>query len=310
MTHASPYLRRRPLSPHPDAVEPVGLATSRYADFHPSMGVPVRITVGRPRFALRYEIAANVPELAPYGGIFDIRDDRDEFTRRYRARLDQIGVDAIFAKLERIAAEHDGRRLVLLCFEDLTKPGEWCHRRIAAEWIEEQPGIAILEVPLTVYHGTYRDSALEILRDGFEDIGYVDADGNDLPGVFVTSSVERANEYGPIAVAIDLDAAFASQAADDLDRWDESLIPAAALNRGHRALVVRLPDETSAELDVEGTMSRFRDREHLGVCEVGPEGSYPWWVEAALERLGVTPAEIRDLEIDGDVRRRALGEDR
>lgn len=30
-----------------------------------------------------------------------------------------------------------GQNPVLLCYEDLSKPGEWCHRRMVAAWLEE-----------------------------------------------------------------------------------------------------------------------------------------------------------------------------
>jgi hypothetical protein len=123
----------------------VQLATGRYATFDPSMGVPVGITVGKPKFPLRYRIAAVIPELAPHGDLFAI-NDRDEFTRRYRARLDQVGIQALMARFEQIASSAEDDRLVLLCFEDLTRPGEWCHRRIAAEWLEEHAGIDVPEV--------------------------------------------------------------------------------------------------------------------------------------------------------------------
>ena len=38
-----------------------------------------------------------------------------------------------------------GDDVVLLCYEDLTKPGEWCHRRIVAEWFEHHLGIEVPE---------------------------------------------------------------------------------------------------------------------------------------------------------------------
>jgi hypothetical protein len=82
--------------------------------------------------------------LAPYEllGV----DDRDEFEARYRERLNRFGAEEILRVLEALAAGYAAGGVVLLCFEDLTKPGEWCHRRIAAAWLEEQSGIEIPEL--------------------------------------------------------------------------------------------------------------------------------------------------------------------
>lgn len=38
--------------------------------------------------------------------------------------------------------------IVLLCFEDLTKPGEWCHRCVFAEWWQNKTGQKINELKL------------------------------------------------------------------------------------------------------------------------------------------------------------------
>jgi hypothetical protein len=35
---------------------------------------------------------------------------------------------------------------VCLCFEDLTKPGLWCHRQIFARWWTEETGEAVPEL--------------------------------------------------------------------------------------------------------------------------------------------------------------------
>ena len=69
--------------------------------------------------------------LAPWG-LLDV-DDRDEFERRYVARLERHGVDAIRARLAELAAAHGAEGLVLLCFESV-QAGQWCHRRMFASW--------------------------------------------------------------------------------------------------------------------------------------------------------------------------------
>lgn len=39
-----------------------------------------------------------------------------------------------------------GAEPVLLCWEDITKPGQWCHRRMVAEWLQDRLGIDIPEI--------------------------------------------------------------------------------------------------------------------------------------------------------------------
>ncbi len=71
--------------------------------------------------------------LAPYGllGI----DDETEFTRRYRAQLERHGIEKILRVLAAIARREHREGVVLLCFEPA---GEFCHRRVLAEWLEEK----------------------------------------------------------------------------------------------------------------------------------------------------------------------------
>jgi uncharacterized protein (DUF488 family) len=100
----------------------------------------VGITVGKPQWPLAYT-PVYLLELAPWGllGI----DDDGEFTRRYLERLDRVGVDRIARQLDAISRDHEGRGLVLLCYEPA---GEFCHRRVFARWWEEQTGEVIPEL--------------------------------------------------------------------------------------------------------------------------------------------------------------------
>lgn len=127
------------------------LCTSRYsnADLILEAGaLPVRITLGHPRFKLRYVLAGTCMALAPKG-LKDVKDD-DEFERLYRARLESFGVEGIRRMLSDIAAPHaQGDAvplLALLCYEDLTKPGEVCHRRMFASWWTERTGQKVEEL--------------------------------------------------------------------------------------------------------------------------------------------------------------------
>ena len=79
-------------------------------------------------------------------GLYHLIDDRREFTAAYCQKLDRIGVAAISKRFQEISEAHGGRDLVLLCWEDIRKPGEWCHRQVFAEWWLRETGEAIVEL--------------------------------------------------------------------------------------------------------------------------------------------------------------------
>jgi hypothetical protein len=123
------------------------LATSRYAAREKVVAsglARVRTTVGAPRFALGYKLAGNVSMIAPYG--LRSIEDRAEFEAAYRARLDGFGVDKIRAALEDVARAAGAAGVVLLCFEDLDDPAQWCHRTIFAAWWHAQTGEEVAEL--------------------------------------------------------------------------------------------------------------------------------------------------------------------
>ena len=45
------------------------------------------------------------------------------------------------------SAQAEGKKLVLLCYEDVRVPEDWCHRTVFAEWWAEHVGEAIEELP-------------------------------------------------------------------------------------------------------------------------------------------------------------------
>ncbi len=121
----------------------VELATSSWKQYRPGMGVPVRITLGKPRFRLPYSYE-EVRLLAPTPAIFRLRDDA-EFERAYLDHLDRIGVERLRGAFDAISDKHGGRRLVLLCYEDVLA-GQLCHRRMFARWWQEQTGQEVPEM--------------------------------------------------------------------------------------------------------------------------------------------------------------------
>lgn len=126
-----------------EAFVKVELATSRYRDFDKRMGVPVRITLGRPRMLLAYDLLEEIRLLAPTPSEFKLRGD--EFDKVYVARLEKIGVVRLRSIFEEMSERHGGRRLVLLCFEN-TLQGELCHRRMFARWWLDQTGEEVREI--------------------------------------------------------------------------------------------------------------------------------------------------------------------
>lgn len=116
---------------------------------------PVCASIGVPRFPVGYPLAGAVGMLAPFGILGE--DDEAKFERLYRRRLDRFGVEKIrrvltaIAKAGTVDTDPPGqpyRGVVLLCYEDLAKPGEWCHRRMFAAWWEEKTGDPVPELTL------------------------------------------------------------------------------------------------------------------------------------------------------------------
>ncbi|AYD87404.1 hypothetical protein SEA_VALENTINIPUFF_111 [Microbacterium phage ValentiniPuff] len=124
-----------------EAINP--LATYRFTGFKPWMGVPVSIAIGPPRWMPGID---KIRALAPYG-VKDIPDD-DDFRVAYAARLDEHE-DEIQRELLRLSKKWPGQRLVLMCWEDLTKPDvEMCHRTEAAIWLRKR-GLTIEEIDVS-----------------------------------------------------------------------------------------------------------------------------------------------------------------
>lgn len=123
------------------------IVTGRYQDWTAEDGVPVRTTVGYPRFwkgpsrggpALQY-----VKEIAPFGVFKNDELDQDEKRMLYRQRLEE-NKELIVDRLGGLAAENPDTRLGLLCYENVAA-GEVCHRRWFADWYEGRFGIAVPE---------------------------------------------------------------------------------------------------------------------------------------------------------------------
>jgi hypothetical protein len=124
------------------AIRSAGLVTGRYARWMPGHGVPIRTSVGAPRF-WRHGPLVFVEDLAPFG-IFGKDLPAHVARGRYMDRLQEKAGQFVPA-LAAIARQHPGERLCVLCFEDV-HAGRECHRRWFAEWFEHRFGDVVPEV--------------------------------------------------------------------------------------------------------------------------------------------------------------------
>jgi hypothetical protein len=131
------------------------LATSRYqaADLIEASGrAAVGITLGYPRFKLRYPLIVNLRQLAPTREMRQLADPH-HFDQMYQDRLDDLGVDEARRLLDDCAERANNDHLLVLCYEDLTKPGLRCHRRLFSAWWEARTGDAVPELQPDVRQG-------------------------------------------------------------------------------------------------------------------------------------------------------------
>ncbi|PJZ28737.1 DUF488 domain-containing protein [Leptospira kmetyi] len=62
-----------------------------------------------------------------------------EYTRRFSEKLSKLQAVEVLEELKELS---QGKDIALLCYE---KPGDFCHRRLVAEWIERKTGIEVPE---------------------------------------------------------------------------------------------------------------------------------------------------------------------
>ena len=107
---------------------------------------PVGISIGKPKWPLGYELREQCFSLAPKGYMLNM--GLEAYRPEYYEKLRGIGTDRIISMVKRLdmRAQNEGKELVLLCYEDVRVPGEWCHRTMFAEWWAEHTGELIEEL--------------------------------------------------------------------------------------------------------------------------------------------------------------------
>jgi hypothetical protein len=123
----------------------VKLFTSRYQnqdEIAASTAKAVGITVGRPRFKLKYE-RDHLDLLAPRKKSMGKAD----WSEQYRQYLEELGADRVSEALCEVSASNDDADLLLLCYEHEHVHGrDACHRFVFADWWQEQTGQEVVEI--------------------------------------------------------------------------------------------------------------------------------------------------------------------
>jgi hypothetical protein len=123
-----------------DVLRDARIVTGRYQRFQPTEGVPVRTTVGAPRF-WRHGTMLQAKAITPW---YEFRLPEEEAEVAYKDRLDREA-GRVIHQLAGLVAQAGDRTLVLLCFDDLNA-GSYCHRRWFAEWLWDSYQIEVPEL--------------------------------------------------------------------------------------------------------------------------------------------------------------------
>jgi hypothetical protein len=121
----------------------VRIFTSYYANkqAQSSEYTQIGISIGKNRWA---KVDIYLTNIAPTWDMVKLTD-QEVYRKLYFEKLDTVGVDNIRESFESISSE---KPLVLLCYENISKPGQWCHRTMFAEWWKEKTGEVIEELPI------------------------------------------------------------------------------------------------------------------------------------------------------------------
>lgn len=99
--------------------------------------IPVGISLGIPKWFN----GTNLRYLAPTYAVLSLKTI-EEYIPAYIKLLERFDIDRFRADLSIISKNEGGKDIALLCYE---KPGDFCHRRIFADWMKEKTGYDIKE---------------------------------------------------------------------------------------------------------------------------------------------------------------------
>lgn len=110
-------------------------------------GTRIRISVGNVRWSLPYVVHHSWRVLYPTRDMLKL--PLEEYEPRYTRILEEAGLRRMRAAFAELGADQ-----VLLCFCDLSEPGNFCHRRIFAGWWEKHTGEVVPELPADIAGAT------------------------------------------------------------------------------------------------------------------------------------------------------------
>lgn len=152
----------------------MALYTSRYSywGLKHFEGAIIPISRSLPKFAVEYDMKETIKELAPAYKLMKIQD-RQEFTAAYIKQLEALGYERIKRLInDRARGNSDA---VLLCFEDVYKPGLYCHRTILADWLNQYAENKVYEIerPPVAEEATVTNQTTEPEKPKGEQIGFM-----------------------------------------------------------------------------------------------------------------------------------------
>jgi uncharacterized protein YeaO (DUF488 family) len=102
---------------------------------------PVSIARFPPKWFDGYEMKELAPDQKLLWKAKQGKINKEEYAKKYMAQIQKrFEPHVLYEELEE---EFNGKDIVLLCFE---KKGEFCHRRLLAEWLEVALGIRVKEL--------------------------------------------------------------------------------------------------------------------------------------------------------------------
>ena len=98
------------------------------------------VTIGISIWPPKFYRGMHYPKLAPKAYMMKREITDEEYTVMYRRDvLGRLRPEVVVREIEELTR---GRDAALLCFE---KPGDFCHRRLVAQWLTEETGLVVDE---------------------------------------------------------------------------------------------------------------------------------------------------------------------